>query len=116
MLELPLVERKSLIKEVIEDTYHTFYCDHLEGMGSAFFKRAIDSGMEGVIAKKADSTYTPGYRSEKWLKIKAVNSTEAIICGYTESDSGNIFGSLILGMFKDGEAKLYWKCWFRIFS
>ncbi|MCM4161635.1 DNA ligase D [Antarcticibacterium flavum] len=101
MLELPLVERKSLIKEVIEDTYHTFYCDHLEGMGSAFFKRAIDSGMEGVIAKKADSTYTPGYRSENWLKIKAVNSTEAIICGYTESDSGNLFGSLILGMFKD---------------
>ncbi|MDT0685099.1 DNA ligase D [Autumnicola psychrophila] len=99
MMELPLVQRKSLIEEVIEDTYHTYYCEHMEGMGSTFFKRAIDAGMEGVIAKKADSTYSPGYRSEKWLKIKSIESTEAIICGYTDSESGS-FGSLILGMFK----------------
>src|SRR5690606_33278589 len=65
MMELPLLQRKSLIEEVIEGTYHTYYCDHMEGMGSTFFKRTIDRGMEGVIAKKADSKYTPGYRSEK---------------------------------------------------
>src|SRR5690606_25654195 len=88
MMELPLLQRKSLIEEVIEGTYHTYYCDHMEGMGSTFVKRTIDRGMEGVIAKKADSKYTPGYRSEKWLKIKAVNSTEAIICGYTDSETG----------------------------
>ncbi len=100
MMDLPLLQRKSLIEEVIEDTYHTFYCEHLEGMGSTFFQRAIDAGMEGVIAKKADSVYTPGYRSEKWLKVKSVKSTEAIICGYTESD-GPGFRSLILGIFKE---------------
>ncbi|MDT0651127.1 DNA ligase D [Autumnicola edwardsiae] len=109
MMELPLVQRKSLIEEVIEDTYHTYYCEHMEGMGSTFYKRAIDAGMEGVIAKKADSTYSPGYRSEKWLKIKAIESTEAIICGYTDSESGS-FGSLILGMFKEEKLTYIGNC------
>lgn len=106
MLELPLTERKSLIPEILEDLHQTFYCDHVEGMGAAFFQKAIDEGMEGVIAKKADSTYSPGYRTENWLKIKAVQSQEAIICGYTDSEKTNSFASLILGMFK-GDKLVY---------
>lgn len=111
MLDLPLLDRKSLIPEVLEDLDNVFYCDHIEGMGAAFYKRAVDEGMEGVIAKKANSTYTPGYRSENWLKIKAVQSQEAIICGYTDSEKGDsLFGSLILGMFKDGELVYIGNC------
>ncbi len=111
MLDLPLTERKSLIEEVIEGTYHTFYSEHMEGMGSAFYKRAIEAGMEGVIAKKADSTYSPGNRSEHWLKIKAVQSTEAIICGYTDSQSGgSLFGSLILGMYQEEKLTYIGNC------
>lgn len=111
MLDLPLLDRKSLIPEVLEDLENVFYCDHIEGMGAAFYKRAVDEGMEGVIAKKANSTYTPGYRSENWLKIKAVQSQEAIICGYTNSEKGDsLFGSLILGMFKDGELVYIGNC------
>lgn len=109
MLELPLIDRKSLIPEVLEDLDYTFYCDHIEGMGTAFYKKAIDSGMEGVIAKKSDATYAPGYRTENWLKIKAVESEEAIICGYTDS-KGAVFGSLILGMFKDGQLTYVGNC------
>ncbi len=111
MLDLPLLQRKSLIEEVIEGTYHTYYCEHIEGMGSTFFKRAIDAGMEGVIAKKPDSKYSPGNRSDKWLKIKAVQSTEAIICGYTDSKTGgSLFGSLILGHFKDDKLTYIGNC------
>ncbi|MDR9458183.1 MAG: DNA ligase D [Salegentibacter sp.] len=102
MLDLPLLERKSLLPEVLEDLEAVVYCDHIQGMGNAFYKKAIDAGLEGVIAKKADSTYSPGYRSESWLKIKAVQTREAIICGYTDSEE-SVFGSLILGTFKDGE-------------
>ena len=109
MLELPLKDRKSLIPEVLEGLDHTFYCDHIEGMGMTFYKKAIDSGMEGVIAKKNDSTYAPGYRTESWLKIKAVESKEAIICGYTDS-KGALFGSLILGMYKEGELTYVGNC------
>ena len=102
MLNLPLIERKSLIPEVLEETNFSVYCDHVESMGTAFYEKAVEAGMEGVIAKKADSTYTPGYRSENWLKIKAQQSQETLICGYTSSE-GSVFGSLILGVYEDGE-------------
>ncbi|MDT0641497.1 DNA ligase D [Zunongwangia sp. F363] len=111
MLELPLLERKSLIPDVLEETSLSLYCDHMEGMGSAFYKKAVDAGMEGVIAKKADSTYAPGYRTEHWLKIKAMESQEAIICGYTESDKdSSVFRSLILGMLENNKLKYIGNC------
>jgi len=109
MLDLKLLERKSLIPEVLEDTNIAVYCDHIEGMGTAFYQKAIDAGMEGVMAKKADSTYAPGYRTEKWLKVKANESLETIICGYTDSE-GALFGSLILGVIKDTELKYIGNC------
>lgn len=98
MLDLPLLDRKSLVPEVIEGLRLTQYCDHIGGMGAALFNKAIEEGMEGVMAKAADSNYVPGARTEKWLKVKAVESEEALICGYTDSVGGGAaFGSLILG-------------------
>ena len=98
MLDLPLSDRKSLIPEVLEDLQISRYCDHIEGMGAALYNQAIEVGMEGVMAKKMDSTYTPGARTENWLKIKAVADVDALICGYTDSvNGGAAFGSLILG-------------------
>lgn len=111
MISLPVIERKSLIPEVIENTEKTSYCDHVEGMGTAFYNKAIEAGMEGVIAKKANSTYSPGIRSEDWLKIKSIESEEALICGYTDSVTGGAqFGSLILGMYKEGKLEYVGNC------
>jgi bifunctional non-homologous end joining protein LigD len=106
---LPLIERKSLIEEVIEGLDHVFYCDHLESMGNTFYDQAVAAGMEGIMAKKADSTYTPGIRTENWLKIRSIESQEVIICGYTESE-GHVFGSLILGLYKDGQLTYAGNC------
>ncbi|HET8885776.1 MAG TPA: DNA ligase D, partial [Salinimicrobium sp.] len=100
MVDLPLLERKSLIQNVIEDIPQIEYCDHVEGMGTAFYEKAVSAGLEGVIAKQVDSKYYAGTRSDKWLKIKPIESQEALICGYTASDKGNLFSSLILGIFK----------------
>jgi len=107
MLDLPLKDRKSLIPEVIDNLSITRYCDHIEGMGSALFAKATEVGMEGVVAKHKHSTYSPAARTEKWLKIKSVESIDALICGYTDSVKGGAaFGSLILGL-KDGEKYRY---------
>lgn len=110
IMDLPLTERKSLLPAVIEDIPQVFYCDHVESMGKAFFQQAVDAGMEGVIAKQADSKYLPGTRSEKWLKIKAFESQEALICGYTDSDTGGPFGSLILGMHRNEDLVYIGNC------
>lgn len=104
---LKLMERKSLIPDVIEGCEHVFYTKEVDVLGTAFYQKAIDSGMEGVVAKKADSLYVPGYRTEDWLKIKVIETHEALICGYTGSDS-ELFGSLILGVIEeDGDGIQY---------
>lgn len=110
IMALPLLERKSLIPEVIEDIPQVYYCDHIEGMGKIFFEKTIAAGMEGVMAKEAGSKYIPGSRSDKWLKIKAFDSQEALICGYTDSDSAAPFGSLILGIHRDEELVYIGNC------
>ena len=110
-ISLPLLERKSLLPDILEGLENVLYCDHIEGMGPTLYDRATQAGMEGVMAKKANSVYVPGYRSENWLKIKNIHSEEAIICGYTDSiGGGSLFGSLILGMFNDGTLTYVGNC------
>ena len=36
----------------------------------SFLKEAIEEGHEGLVAKKLDSSYTPGIRGKRWFKIK----------------------------------------------
>ncbi|MGN5953300.1 DNA ligase D [Sphingobacterium lactis] len=56
---------------------------------------------EGIMAKRADSTYQAGKRSSAWLKVKLRQTQEAIICGYTEPQGGRSkFGALVLGINK----------------
>lgn len=111
IMHLPLLERKSLIPDVIEDIPQVYYCDHVDTMGKTFYEQAVEAGMEGVIAKKADSDYAPGFRTKNWLKIKAFESQEALICGYTEpKESGLPFGSLILGVNREDGIKYIGNC------
>ncbi|MDP2527338.1 DNA ligase D [Maribacter dokdonensis] len=111
MLDLKLIERKSLINDVIGDLTITQYCDHIEGMGNALFEKAIEAGMEGVMAKEQNSNYAVGSRTEKWLKVKGVQSTDAIICGFTESaNSPELIGSLILGQYQQDKLKYIGNC------
>lgn len=103
---LPLTERKKLIPGVIGNIPHLWYCDHIEEKGKSFFNSVAEAGIEGIIAKKADSRYSPGARTDKWLKIKALERQEAIVCGYTEPQgSRKYFGSLLLGIYQDGKLR-----------
>lgn len=101
--ELPLVQRKELLKEALTETDVIKYCDHIREKGIAFFNQMNTMKLEGMIAKKADSLYIENQRSSDWLKIKFTNTDEAIICGLTEPrGSRESFGALILGKYTDG--------------
>jgi bifunctional non-homologous end joining protein LigD len=69
-----------------------------------FLKQRLNKGLEGILAKRADSEYAIGYRSQNWLKIKNNQQTEAIICGFTQPRrSRKYFGAIILGKYIKGE-------------
>lgn len=104
LLRLPLTHRKELLREMISDGEYVQYCDHVFDEGRPFYLEAVDQGLEGIIAKRKNSLYYPGRRSEDWLKIKQIQTADPIICGYTESEkTGRPFGSLILGVERDGQ-------------
>ncbi|HEX6052065.1 MAG TPA: non-homologous end-joining DNA ligase, partial [Gemmatimonadaceae bacterium] len=79
---LPLTRRKQLLQEVVPKLGAVRYLDHIEREGEAFLRQVTVLGLEGIIAKKADSPYRAG-RSPQWLKIKAEQTGDFVIVGFT---------------------------------
>lgn len=99
--ELPLIERKDILQKNLRTNEFIRFSDHIDAKGKAFFEQVKKSNLEGIMAKKADSTYVTGIRTKEWLKIKHTQTREAVITGYTEGrGSRKHFGALILGEFK----------------
>ena len=104
---LALLERKELLQKIIPANEVIKYSDHILEKGKAFFKVSKEKGLEGIMAKKADSKYYPGKRTSDWLKIKHHKTQEAIIAGYTQpSGARKYFGALILAV-KNGSKLKY---------
>src|SRR5690606_8704537 len=80
------------------------YCDHVDSEGKMLFKEMQKMGLEGMIAKRKSSKYYIGKRTNYWLKIKNIQSQEAIIVGFTDpKGSRSSFGSLLLAVRKKGK-------------
>lgn len=106
LTELPLTERKEILQDILPDNDIIRYSDHIQGKGKDFYEEAVRQGLEGIMAKKADSTYSPDIRTRQWLKVKTHQQQEAIICGFTEPrKSRKYFGALVLGVYEKGELK-----------
>jgi bifunctional non-homologous end joining protein LigD len=100
----PLLERKKILQSLLPKSDIVTYCDHVETQGKAFFAAVKKQGLEGMIAKRADSIYAEGGRSVDWLKVKNIVMEEAVIAGYTEpGGSRKYFGALVLGLYKKGK-------------
>jgi bifunctional non-homologous end joining protein LigD len=65
------------------------------------FRAALAEGHEGIVAKRSDSPYLPGRRSDGWLKVKPAPDAEFAIAGYTRAGRG--MGALLLGEWQDGQ-------------
>lgn len=104
--DLPLLQRKELLKALLPSNGPIRYSDHVKGQGKAFYKSAQAQKLEGIMAKDGQSKYKLGVRTEQWLKIKTHLSQEAIICGFTEPrGSRKYIGAFILGVYKRGKLK-----------
>ena len=105
LVKTPLRDRKSILAELLEplgDKGVLRYSDHIEGNGAQFLKEACKYGLEGIVSKRGDSVYE-FTRSRNWLKVKCLRRQEFVIAGYTLSDKGIPFSSLILGFYDKGK-------------
>src|SRR5512143_2294276 len=80
---LPLVARKSLLREALVFDDPIRFSEHLDEDGESAFRAACEKGWEGLVAKRAASTYTHA-RSKDWLKFKCSNEQEFVVIGWTE--------------------------------
>ena len=101
LMKLPLIERQSVLKEIFPADDDTIRLSEVfPENGKEFFEAAGKLGLEGIIAKKSDSTYTPDARSKSWLKIKVQKRQEVVIGGYTLNEgTDKLFSSLLLGVY-----------------
>lgn len=103
---LPMRRRKEILRNLLPDHPVVRFSDHVEGSGIELYEAARSQGLEGIIAKKADSPYRIDTRSKDWLKVKTHMRQEAIICGFTEARGGRkYFGALVLGVYDGKELK-----------
>jgi bifunctional non-homologous end joining protein LigD len=61
---------------------------------------SLAAGLEGVVAKRVDSLYTPGRRTSAWIKVKHLRMQEVVIGGWRPGQGGRAgrIGSLLLGV------------------
>jgi bifunctional non-homologous end joining protein LigD len=71
---------------------------HVSDDAEKLYAVALESGFEGIMAKRKDSPYRPGKRSPAWLKIKSIQTAEFVVGGYTKGKGAREpMGALLMG-------------------
>lgn len=105
LTEMPLDKRRKLLEKLLrKDADPIRLSETFDGNGAAFFKSIEKMGLEGMMAKNADSSYEQGTRNGNWLKIKVALRQELVIGGYTLKESGaKLFSALLMGVYSNGK-------------
>jgi bifunctional non-homologous end joining protein LigD len=101
--------RRHLLRNTLLTSDNLRLVDSFAAEGKKVFEAAVKNGLEGVVAKKTDSLYQPGKRSQDWLKVKATQSGDFIITGYTagEGNRSESMGALLLGYLDNNNTLIY---------
>jgi bifunctional non-homologous end joining protein LigD len=96
----PLLDRKQLLQRLLHTSERFRYADHQLDHGRELFALAEQNGLEGIVAKRADSPYVSD-RSPYWVKLKITKTVDAVVGGWTEARTPALpFGSLLLGLYQ----------------
>ena len=101
LLDLPYRDRRALLDELglagpFWQTPPSFPGEDFPAVQAV----SVDHGMEGVVAKRLDSAYAPGVRTDNWRKIKNARRQEVVIAGYKPGKGNRTgqVGSLLIGV------------------
>ena len=113
LVELPFTERRQRLEGILDKRNKTVQLSEAFDDGEALEQAALEQGLEGVMAKRADSRYEPGRRSRNWLKVKpGKQRQEFLIAGYTKGKGRRErrLGSLVLAVKRGGELHYVGNC------
>jgi bifunctional non-homologous end joining protein LigD len=97
---LEYTERRALLMRVVDSKDRIRVPPAFDGDLDAALAVSLELGLEGVMAKKRDSTYSAGKRSRSWIKIKHHRTQEVIVGGWRPGNGrrATTVGSLLLGV------------------
>jgi bifunctional non-homologous end joining protein LigD len=97
----PLIERRAQLTKLLKNAPETVrFSEELQGSREELLRVAQQFQLEGLIAKRPQSTYEAGRRSGAWVKVKLTQQQEFVIGGYTPLErSRKYFGALLVGYY-----------------
>ena len=107
LVDRPYDERRVRLETLGLDGPHWQTPAAHPGQGRELFAATAEQQLEGVIAKRRDSHYVPGGRSDAWLKVKHQLRQEFVVGGWWPGKGGRrgTLGSLQIGV-HDGDGHL----------
>ena len=93
----PYLDRRRYLAQCLLPSTH-IQLVHTSSDAEKLYEASLASGFEGIVAKRKDGIYQPGKRSPLWLKIKATQTAEFVVGGYTKGKGAREpLGALLLG-------------------
>lgn len=104
VMNRPLLERKEILKDLLVENEFVTAADYFLEKGKDYFHAALSTGIEGVMAKRLNSLYQPGIRSQDWIKIKKRLKFDLVVGGFIPGKGNRqpYFGGLMLGGYDSG--------------
>jgi bifunctional non-homologous end joining protein LigD len=94
-----LIDRRRLLMSILLPSEIVRYSEHFAGKGRELLDAVRAKGLEGILAKQAQSPYE-SRRSGSWIKVKVTTQQDFVICGYILGER-EPFGALVLGYYKE---------------
>src|SRR5215469_851031 len=101
----PLEKRRALLPRILREDPTIRLSRDLPGSVAEIIQALRAAGIEGIIAKRKDSPYQPGERSNDWLKLKLERQQEFVIGGF-RPDGAIGLDSLLVGYY-EGQRLLF---------
>ncbi len=101
VVNMPLMERKQLLQRVVKENNRIIISRYIEEHGIQLFNIAKGNRLEGIVAKKKNSSYELGKKSHHWIKCKVSCCIDAVVCGYLRKKDG--MTNIIIGQYDDSE-------------
>ena len=109
LVDLPLIERKTILKQSVKEGSRIIINDFVEEKGEQFYQAILQQDLEGMVAKRKDSQYEQGLRTGSWLKVKNLKTCDCVIFGYSKGEGAreNTLGALIVGLYDNQRKSVY---------
>lgn len=98
---LPITERKKYLEEVVIESNRLVVSRHIETYGIELFNQVKGMGLEGIVAKRKESTYRQGKKNKDWIKCKVMSTVDCVVCGYVIKEKG--MSSIVIGLYNGSE-------------